>query len=477
MANIFIGIVGINTIAAMITIFRERRDVASIWAWLIVLCLLPGFGFLLYLFVGKKISKENIFDLRNQEKLGLTVSTREQKQLLAEAKEKESYHYSQLELMSLFADMDDTLYTRGDRVELLYNGYDKFEQLLRDIQSATHHIHLQYYIFKPDMLGKKIMQALCDKAKEGVEVLVLYDALGSRTLHPNFFRRLKKLGGKAAPFFGSAVPFVNLRMNYRNHRKIAIIDGCIGYVGGFNIGDEYLGKSKLGYWRDTHLRITGEAVHSLQTRFFVDWNAAVKTEDERGYQDAYFPNVSVSGTTEMHIVASGPESDLDQIKLGYIKMITLAKKNIYLQTPYFIPDESVLDALKIAIRSGVQVHIMIPNKPDHIFVYRATEYYARMLQEIGANVYIYDKGFLHAKVLSIDSRIACVGTANFDIRSFALNFEVSAFLYDADLAKKIEEQFLVDVSDSIVASDLYFKQQSRWKKFKQAFSRLFSPIL
>lgn len=477
MTTILTLIILVNTIAAIVTIFRENRDVASIWAWLIVLCLLPGIGFVLYLFLGKKISKENIFDLRNQEKLGLTVSTREQKFLLAEAKEKESYHYSQLELMTLFADMDDTLYTRGDTVELLFNGQEKFDKLLQDIQSAKHHIHLQYYIFKPDLLGKRIMTALCQKAKEGVEVLVLYDALGSRTLHPNFFRKLKKLGGKAAPFFGSSIPFVNLRMNYRNHRKIAVIDGRVGYIGGFNIGDEYLGQSKLGFWRDTHLRIMGEAVHSLQTRFFVDWNAAVKQVDEKGYQDAYFPKVATYGQTETHIVSSGPESDWDQIKLGYIKMITLAKKEIYVQTPYFIPDESVLDALKIAIRSGVKVHIMIPNRPDHIFVYRATEYYVKQLQEIGANVYIYQKGFLHAKVISIDSRIACVGTANFDIRSFALNFEVSAFLYDNKLAQQIEAQFLVDVMDATVATADYFKQQSRWKKFKQAFSRLFSPVL
>ncbi|MBS4749892.1 cardiolipin synthase [Carnobacteriaceae bacterium zg-ZUI78] len=477
MFTIILIIIFLNTLAALITVFRESRGISSTWTWLLVLVLLPIIGFILYLFIGKKISKENIFDLQKQERLGLRVSASEQKELLEKRQLAQRHSRAEKEMISLFLNTEEALYTKGNVVDIIDNGNVKFEQLLEDINNATHHIHLQYYIFNNDDLGKKIMRALYKKASQGVEVLVLYDALGSRTLNPQFFRRLTKAGGKALSFFGSSIPIVNLRFNYRNHRKIVVIDGKIGYVGGFNIGDEYLGKGKLGYWRDTHLRISGEAVHSLQTRFFVDWNAVAKLEDEKGYKEEYFPPFEEIGHTAMQIVCSGPESDWDQIKLGYVKMISLAKKSIWIQTPYFIPDESVMDALRIAIMSGIEVNIMIPCKPDHPLVYRATEYYAKICGSLGANIYVYQKGFMHSKVLSIDGRMASVGTANFDIRSFELNFEVCAFMYDAYIAKTLEEQFKRDIEFCEQATPEYFSQQSLWRKLKQLFSRLFSPVL
>lgn len=470
----------INSMLSLITVFKEERDVPSTWAWLIVLILLPGFGWILYLFIGKKISNQNIFDLKKQERLGLKYSMNEQKQLLHDRKI--ASHLSddyEKELINLFLNTEDALYTEQNMIEIIVDGHEKFNKLIQDIQQATSYIHLQYYIIQNDVLGKTILKELTKKAKEGLEVLVLYDALGSRTINPFFFRKLTKFGGVAVPFFGSKIPFVNLRMNYRNHRKIVVIDGKIGYVGGFNIGDEYLGNGKMGNWRDTHFRIQGEAVHSLQTKFFVDWNAVVTPDLERGYSELYFPKVFVKSNRiiPLQIVASGPESEKDQIKLGFLKMISLAKESIYIQTPYFIPDESVMDALKIAIQSGIAVHIMIPNQPDHIFVYRATEYYARLFAQLGAHIYIYNHGFLHAKTLVVDSRIASVGTANFDIRSFKLNFEVSAFVYDKSIAQKLENYFKADMQKSLLGTTTYFKEQSILKKIKQQFSRLLSPIL
>lgn len=468
----------LNALVALFIVFREMRDVSSTWAWLLVLMFLPGVGLLLYVFFGKKISKDNIFDLKNQDRLGLLHSADEQRLLLHEGKLGDVMNADTRDLIELFLHTEEALYTQNNDVQLFFDGASKFETLLSDIKAAKHHVHLQYYIFNNDTLGNQIMEALKEKAKEGVEVLVLYDAWGSRTLRPSFFRRLTRSGGKAAPFFGSAVPFVNLRLNYRNHRKIVVIDGKVGYVGGYNIGDEYLGQGKLGYWRDSHLRIEGEAVHSLQTRFLVDWNAAVSDKHQRGYKSAYFPRIQkIETCTPMQIVSDGPDTEWEYIKLGYLKMISLARESIYIQTPYFIPDESMLDALRIAIHSGVSVHIMIPSKPDHPFVYRATEYYAKLCQELGANIYIYDKGFLHAKVLVVDDRFASIGTANFDIRSFRLNFEVSAFIYDAVVAKTLTQQFLDDRKECHLADQAYFDKQSAWKKMKQSLSRLLSPIL
>lgn len=307
---------------------------------------------------------------------------------------------------------------------------------------------------------------------------VLYDALGSRTFSTSFFKNLKKHGGMCVPFFGSPIPIVNLRMNYRNHRKIIVIDGEIGYTGGFNIGDEYLGKGKLGAWRDTHLRLRGDVVHALQTRFLIDWNAAVSNADKKRYVSEYFPKVTKEiGNCAIQLVSSGPDSDVDQIKLGFLKMISSAKQSIYLQTPYFIPDQSLMDALEIAMASGVEVNIMIPCQPDHAVVYRATEYYAKWAAKLGANIYIYNDGFLHCKTLVIDDQIATVGTANFDIRSFSLNFEVNVFIYNAAVAKTLVSQFKQDTLVSLDGNLDYFDKQSLWKKMKQELSRLFSPIL
>lgn len=249
---------------------------------------------------------------------------------------------------------------------------------------------------------------------------------------------LQTAAGRRRPcgsLFPSRLRPINLRLNYRNHRKLVIIDGETGYVGGFNVGDEYLGLNpKFGYWRDTHLRLQGTAVHAIQTRFILDWNQA-SHHHTLTYVPNHFPECEPKGNVGMQIVTSGPDSEWEQIKNGYIKMISTAKRSILIQTPYFIPDSSLLDALRIACLSGIDVKIMIPNKPDHAFVYWATLSYIGDLLKAGASVYIYDNGFIHAKTIVVDDETASVGTANIDVRSFRLNFEVNAFIYDVTIAK------------------------------------------
>ena len=354
---------------------------------------------------------------------------------------------------------------------------EKFEQLLKDIDQAKNHIHIQYYIIQNDELGKRFIQALTKKAKEGVKVRVLYDDLGSRALSKKFFKEFREVGGRVEVFFPSKLKYFNPRLNFRNHRKLVIIDGKIGYVGGFNVGNEYLGLDpKFGYWRDTHLRIEGSAVHAIQTRFILDWNQASKHHDIM-YQPNYFPKLDSKGSIGLQIVTSGPDSEWEQIKNGYIKLISSAKKSILIQTPYFIPDASLFDALRIASLSGIQVKLMIPNKPDHIFVYWATTHYAGELLKAGARVYIYDNGFIHAKMIVVDEEVSSVGTANIDVRSFKLNFEVNAFIYDEGIAKTLTDVFYKDMEVSKELTREMYVKRSKKIRIKESLSRLLAPIL
>lgn len=477
---ILLGLYFLNLLLSVITVFREKRDIAATWAWLLVLILLPGIGFIFYLFIGKKLTREKIFDIKSQENIGMPELVQAQKEMLADDEDLLSERQASenaKEMASLFLESDESILTKGNKVELFTDGAEKFDSLIEDISKAEHHIHMIYYIIHNDKIGKRVLRALEERAAAGVEVLVIYDALGSRSLRSKFFKTLKKLGGKAEPFFGSKLPIINLRFNYRNHRKIVVIDGKIGYTGGFNVGDEYLGEyKKFGYWRDTHLKIQGNAVLALQTRFLMDWNAAVSNH-KLEYEENYFPLIDKKGHANIQVVSSGPDSDLEQIKKGYIKMISMAKESVFIQTPYFVPDDSVLESIQIAVMSGIDVKIMIPNKPDHPFIYRATMYYAEAMVNAGAEVYIYDNGFLHAKTVVVDGDICSIGTANFDIRSFKLNFEVNVFIYDDKIAKQQEQFFYEDMKKSYLLTKEMLDNQSKWLKFKQIFSRLFSPIL
>lgn len=306
---------------------------------------------------------------------------------------------------------------------------------------------------------------------------MLYDDMGSRDLRKKDLKKFRQKGGHAESFFPSKLPLINLRMNNRNHRKIVVIDGTIGYVGGFNVGDEYIGKSKkFGYWRDTHLRIKGDAVNALQLRFILDWNSQ-STRDNLTYESRYFPDVDSGGTIGIQIASSGPDEDWEQIKYGYLKMISSAKKSIYIQSPYFIPDQAFLDSIKIAALGGVDVNIMVPNKRDHPFVYWATLKNVASLLEAGVNVYHYDNGFLHSKTLVIDDEVASVGTANMDNRSFTLNFEVNAFIYDEGVARSLKQAFINDMKLSNKLTSEAYAKRNMLVKFKEGISQLLSPIL
>ncbi|RLL42819.1 cardiolipin synthase [Oceanobacillus piezotolerans] len=466
-----------NIILGISIVFLERKSPSSTWAWLMVLLFIPILGFILYLIFGRPINRRRIFTWDRKSRI--EVKTTVQKQILALEEGRFAFRHKEMEefsdLVYLHLRNDEAILTQDNAVKIFTDGEEKFSSLIQDLEKATDHIHMQYYILRHDELGERIAKVLRRKAREGLEVRVLYDDMGSRLLRRKFIHQLRDAGAEIEAFSPARLSRINFEINYRNHRKLTIIDGDIGYIGGFNIGDEYLGKSKrFGYWRDTHLRIEGHAVQSMQTRFLLDWNHA--SENEVQYDDRYY-EVESKGEVGIQIVTSGPDSEWEQIKNGYIKMIMSAKKYIYIQTPYFIPDESLLDALRIAAFSGIDVKLMIPNKPDHPFVYWATLSHCGDLLKAGGEVYIYQNGFLHAKTIVVDGEIASVGTANIDVRSFRLNFEVNAFLYDLNIANELVKEFNNDIMKSTQMTYKLYEKRTIGVRFKESISRLLSPVL
>ncbi|WP_370688027.1 cardiolipin synthase [uncultured Clostridium sp.] len=341
-------------------------------------------------------------------------------------------------------------------------------------------MNIQFYIFKNDDIGTKILNILEEKAKAGVEVRLLYDSVGSRLLNKDVLKSLRDVGGKTGEFFPSWLKFININMNFRNHRKIVVIDDKIGFVGGFNVGDEYLGKDKkFGYWRDTHIKFKGSAVKDLNLRFLADWRYATK-EDVDLTQVLEVSDESIGEpNTGMQIVSSGPNlSERYEIKLAYLKMIQKAKRYLYIQSPYLIIDKTISDSLKLASASGVDVKIMIPGKGDHPFVYWANLVNAGELLEYGIKIYHYDKtAFLHAKTVVIDDEICSIGTANMDTRSYELNFEVNAFIYSKGISKKQKAEFEKDMLKCEELTLEKYKNRGRVVRIKESISRLFSDVL
>ncbi len=472
------NLVWLNILFAILLVFFERRNPTTTMLWLMVFTFLPGIGFLLYLFLGQDMSKKKMFTLKQKEDIMYRERTYYQLKEMREGsfKYKVPEYERYKEIIEMHILTSSSYFAQDNEVELYFNGDDKFEAMLDSINKAEEYIYIEYYIMKTDGIGSKIFDALTKKASEGLEVKVLYDGMGGRSIDQAYVKRLKEAGGEVEVFFPPLVPAFTLRINYRNHRKICIIDGKEAFIGGFNIGDEYLGLyKKFGNWRDTHIKIKGSAINGLQWRFFKDWRFAAKGDTATTRVD--IGDFNKDNKTGIQIVSSGPDSKWPSIKDGYLKMISDAKERVYIQTPYFIPDTSILEALKVAGLSGVDVRVMIPNKPDHIFVYWAGLSYIGELLEAGVRFYTYEDGFLHAKTFLTDDIMTSVGTANLDIRSFELNFEVNAFIYDREVNKKMADQFFKDLEVCEEITREKYANRSNMVKIKESISRLLSPIL
>lgn len=469
----------INIILAVLIVFFQRRDPKAVWTWLLALYFLPIIGFVFYLLICQDYRKQKMFRIKDVEDSLNRMRTRQEEELIQRKTHIQDLvfqEYADLALYNLEA--NGAVYTRGNDIKVFTDGVEKFEDLKAEIKKAEQYIHMEYYIIQNDSLFGEISQLLMEKAREGVEVRVLYDAMGCRMMPPWVIRRLKQAGVEVAVFFPAILRWFQVRVNYRNHRKIVVIDGRVGYVGGFNIGEEYISKSKkFGYWRDTHLKLWGPSVMGLQLRFVLDWNFAAK---DNLFRDAkYFQEKGevCRGDKGVQIVASGPDSHSQEIRDNYLRLMHKAKDHIYIQTPYFVPDDAILSALIIAAKSGVDVRLMIPCKPDHPFVYWATYSYAGELLQAGAKCYIYEHGFLHAKGITVDGVASCYGTANMDIRSFELNFEVNAVIYDEEMTGKLEQAFLDDLPYCRELTWEGYRHRKVMIRVKEQFCRLLSPLL
>lgn len=479
---VIVGIVYLlNLLAIIAVIFIERRSPSATLAWVMVLALIPILGFIMYLILSQNFFTKRINELTEEENLFISENLERQKKEMID----DGFPFRNpstndwRHLVRLNQKYAKSFYTETNSVELFTDGNALMEKMIDECEKATKSIYVEFFIIKRDDVGLRLLDVLTRKAEEGVSVKLLVDSQGSNKINHRVLKKFRSSGGQIGYFFRSRITLLNsgigLKLNYRNHRKIVVIDDEIGYTGGYNIGREYLGeKKKFGYWRDTHARITGDAVKELRARFVLDWRFTTREQMEILPENL---NIEDQGSIGIQIVSSGPESPAQEIKRAFMRMITYAEKNIYIQSPYFVPDQSILESLKMAAQSGLDVRLMIPCKPDHPFVYWATYAYVGELLKNGARVWIYDEGFLHAKTMVVDGQVSTVGSSNFDNRSFSLDFETNAFIFDRQLSKNMEAIFEDDMNHGHELTYEMYKQRSTWIKIKESVSRLLTDIL
>lgn len=468
----------ISILVVIIMIVLENRSPLKTISWVLVLLLLPGLGIFLYIFFGQNFRKEKIIarkGLRSHHRLNYLAHS-QITQLADGSLSGQDIAREPTGIVRLLLNNSSSVITTGNEVTFLNNGTEKFEALIHELNKAQHFIHLEYYIFAEDKIGNQVKEILKDKARLGIEVRLIVDDVGSWELKDSFYQEMRDAGIEVYSFLRVHFPLLTSKINYRNHRKIVVIDGHVGFIGGYNIADRYKdGDIKsYGIWRDTHIMIEGDAVNSLQNIFLIDWYFVSQTELS---DPKYFPSSKPVSNKVMQIVPSGPDSDWPAIMMGIVQAIVTAKDYVYIATPYFTPGESVLSAMKMAALSGVDVRIIIPEKSDAFITLLCSRSYIREMLEAGVQVYFYQKGFLHSKTLVVDDRISIVGSANMDFRSFEQNFEATAFIYDGQTAEEMKRTFLRDQADSEIILLPEWTDRPHIEKVKESFARLFSPLL
>ncbi|MEH7117399.1 cardiolipin synthase [Neobacillus vireti] len=468
-------LISLSVIFISFVIFFENRHPTQTITWLVVLGSFPLIGFIFYLLFGRNYRKERMFrkkyfldkqafltvegedDPRSQEKLSLMGE-------------------HQGKLFKLAQKLGNSPISFDTATKVLTNGDETFRHIIEQLKRARHHIHLEYYIVRHDQIGQEIKEILIQKASEGVKIRFLFDAVGSWQLSKRYINDLRNVGIEAVSFGPVKLPFLNNKFNFRNHRKIIVIDGTIGFVGGLNIGDEYLGRNKeIGYWRDTHLMLKGEAVRTLQLIFLQDWyymtNHSFLTAEYLSPQNDHKRHGGVQ------LIAGGPDNEWSVIKNIFFSMIASAEKSVWIASPYFIPDEDIFSAIKVAALSGVDVRLLVPNRPDKRIVFHASRSYFPELLEAGVKVYEYQRGFMHSKIIIVDDELASIGTSNMDMRSFHLNFEVNAFLFRTKSTEELVEEYINDLKYAKQLELETFEQRHIGFRILESTARLLSPLL
>ncbi|NDV66434.1 cardiolipin synthase [Bacteroides sp. 224] len=462
---IYTGII----IGTIIVILLDNRNPVKTIAWILILIFLPLVGLVFYFFFGQTSRRERIIERKSYDRLLQKPMAEYQAQEPLNIPEEHN------RLMHLFWGINQSFPFDCNQIETYTDGYSKLHSLIRELSKAQNHIHLQYYIFEDDPVGRLIRDVLIDKAKQGVEVRVIIDDVGCWHVPNNFYEEMRDGGIEVRSFLKVRFPLFTSKVNYRNHRKLVVIDGCVGFVGGMNLAWRYVKGYSWGIWRDTHIMIKGKAVHGLQTSFLLDWYFVDRTLITAS---RYFPRIdSCSGNALTQIVTSDPIGEWKEIMQGITMALNSSQKYFYIQTPYFLPTETILAALQTAALASVDVRLMIPERADNQFTHWASRSYLKDLLKAGVKVYIYQKGFLHSKMMVSDDSLSSVGSTNIDFRSFEHNFEVNAFIYDQETALYMKDIFIRDQKD---CKQIYLKNWVKrpiHQRMIESVMRLLAPLL
>lgn len=461
---------------AVVKLLLENKNPLKTHSYLLGLILIPVIGLLIYVIFGQDYRRSKMFSKKgavDQARISNYVEKQlemaAQKELITDEKVKEK-----AQIVKLLLSNNRSFLTKDNDVEVLINGEKKFAELIKCLDSATDHIHIEYYIIDNDEIGGKIASILAKKALEGVKVRLIYDDVGTSHLHKSFKKMFDDAGVEHYPFMPVYIPELS-RANFRDHRKIVIIDGRCSFVGGINVADRYINKPGRMKWRDVHLKITGEAVYSLQILFMLNWSFVSNRNID--FTGTYFPEIEIKPTKYVQIAASGPDSDWASIMQAFFVAIGTAKSQVLITTPYFIPNEPILTALCTAALGGVDVQIIFPYKGDNAIVHAASMSYMKEVLEAGVKVFLYSDGFNHSKTMVVDGILSSVGTANMDYRSFDQNFEVNAFIYDEAVAHQLIDQFNEDKDHCIPLRLSRWQQRPIRRRLAESSSRLLAPLL
>ena len=455
-------------IGTIVVVVLDNRNPVKTLAWVLVLAFLPVAGLVFYFFFGRSQRHERII---NKKGYGHLLK-KPMEEFLSQVSGEPPAAYQRL--VSLFRNISRALPFEGNRVEVYTSGTSMLQALLRELQKAKRHIHVEFYIFKDDAVGRLVRDVLVDKARQGVEVRVLYDDVGCWRVPNRFFEEMREAGIETHAFLQVRFPLFTSKVNYRNHRKIVVIDGRVGFVGGMNLAERYVRGFDWGIWRDTHILLEGKAVHGLQTAFLLDWyfmDRALLTKA------AYFPGLENCGNSLVQVVTAEPLGSWKEIMQGLVLAISGAKKYFYMQTPYFLPTEPVLTAMQTAALAGVDVRLMLPYRSDSRWTHLGSCSYLEDVLRAGVKVYLYKPGFLHSKMMVSDDELSTVGSTNIDFRSFEHNFEVNAFIYDMETALQMREIFLQDQRECVRLSLKNWVKRPWYRKVAESIVRLMSPLL
>ena len=467
--NFFLQYVWIaNLFFAIVIIMVEKKNPLYTIFWIFLLYLLPYIGFFIYLFFGLTFKKKRVAN-----KIYKIKKLKSIKNVHGSDKEELRRWKGLITYLEMST---DNYITSNNDIQVYFAGEEFFSDLKKEIANAKKFINMEYFIFQFDGIGKEIADLLIKKAKEGVEVNLIIDGVNLANYKLKSY--FKNTGVHLYLFFRTYIPIFNIRINYRDHRKVTIIDNRVAFVGGMNIGDEYLGKGKIGYWRDTSVKIYGDIVSTFEKEFYFSMSIVKNKflKDEKTSNEISL-KYEEEDNVYMQVISSGPNYEFPAIRDNYIKLIQEARKSVFIQTPYFVPDDLLLDTLKSAVLSGIDVKIMIPNKADHPFIYWINQYYVAELLRLGANIYRYENGFIHSKTILVDEEVVSVGTCNFDYRSFYLNFEINLNIYNKEIANSFKTQYYKDIAISKKLTFADFKKRSIFTKVKESVFRLLSPIM